>query len=33
MQALGANAILLRKPFDLDELEAAVATLVPLTRP
>jgi CheY-like chemotaxis protein len=30
VRALGPNAILLRKPFELDELEAAVATLVPL---
>jgi two-component system, cell cycle response regulator CpdR len=30
VRALGANAILLRKPFELDELDAAVATLIPL---
>jgi CheY-like chemotaxis protein len=30
VRALGPHAILLRKPFELDELEAAVATLVPL---
>jgi CheY-like chemotaxis protein len=30
VRALGPNAILLRKPFELDELEAAVATLIPL---
>jgi CheY-like chemotaxis protein len=29
MQALGSNAILLRKPFEFDELESAVAKLVP----
>jgi len=29
MQALGSNAILLRKPFELDELESAIAKLVP----
>jgi CheY-like chemotaxis protein len=29
VRALGPNAVLLRKPFDLDELEAAVAKLVP----
>jgi CheY-like chemotaxis protein len=28
VQALGLNVVLLRKPFELDELEAAVATLV-----
>jgi CheY-like chemotaxis protein len=28
-QALGPNAVLLRKPFELDELEAAVAILIP----
>ncbi len=27
VRALGANAVLLRKPFELDELETAVATL------
>jgi len=27
--ALGPNAVLLRKPFELDELEAAVAKLIP----
>jgi CheY-like chemotaxis protein len=27
VRALGANALLLRKPFELDELETAVATL------
>jgi CheY-like chemotaxis protein len=30
VQALGSNVILLRKPFELDELEAAVATLITL---
>lgn len=31
--ALGSNAILLRKPFDLDDLEAAVGTLMSPARP
>jgi len=30
VRALGPSAILLRKPFQLDELEAAVATLIPV---
>jgi len=29
VRALGPNAVLLRKPFELDELEAAVAKLIP----
>jgi two-component system response regulator MprA len=29
VRALGPNAVLLRKPFELDDLEAAVAKLVP----
>lgn len=29
VQALGANAVLLRKPFSLSELEAAASTLLP----
>ena len=29
MQALGSNAVLLRKPFELDELESAIAKLRP----
>jgi CheY-like chemotaxis protein len=33
VQALGSNAILLRKPFELDQLEAAVTTLLPSVRP
>jgi CheY-like chemotaxis protein len=30
VRGLGPNVILLHKPFELDELEAAVATLIPL---
>jgi CheY-like chemotaxis protein len=29
VQSLGSNAVLLRKPFELDKLEAAVAKLMP----
>ena len=30
VRGLGPNTVLLRKPFELDELDTAVATLVPL---
>ena len=33
VQTLGSNAILLRKPFDLDELEAALERLMPSAQP
>jgi DNA-binding response OmpR family regulator len=29
VRALGGNAVLLRKPFELDELDASVAALIP----
>ena len=33
VQALGSNWVILRKPFSLEELEAAVEKLMPTTRP